>query len=450
VGTLTNLTVTNPIAGSVTGNAANVSGTVAVLNGGTGATTAAAALTNLGAAPIASPTFTGSVTAPIYASTPQALTAGSTINWDPANGLNASVTLNQNSTLNFTSTPTAGSYGRLIVTQDATGSRILTLPSTANKVLGSTSTSNITLSTAANAKDILNFYYDGTNCFWNIGQGYGTASSSSSSTNLATSVTGTLAVANGGTGNSTATQNFIFAGPATGSTAAAPGFRALVAADIPATAISYGKIQNITAGKLLGSISSSAAAPDEVAIGSGLSLTNGTLEVTSSGTVTSVAALTLGTTGTDITSSVATASTTPIITLNIPDASVSARGVVTTGTQTFSGAKTFSGAITAKTYITTVPAAITAAANTTLDFSTGNILKVNLGRSITTLSVTNATPGTYLIEIIQGGTHTVDFPAAWKWSGGTEPTITATSGKTDIITLVYDGTTYFASAVQNF
>jgi hypothetical protein len=223
----------------------------------------------------------------------------------------------------------------------------------------------------------------------------------------------------------------------------------LVAADIPATAISYGKIQNITAGKLLGSISSSAAAPDEVAIGSGLSLTNGTLEVTSSGTVTSVAALTLGTTGTDITSSVATASTTPIITLNIPDASVSARGVVTTGTQTFSGAKTFSGAITAKTYITTVPAAITAAATTTLDFSTGNILKVNLGRN-TTLSVTNATAGTYLLEIIQGGTYTVAFPAAWKWSGGTAPTITATSGKTDIITLVYDGTTYFASAVQNF
>jgi hypothetical protein len=80
------------------------------------------------------------------------------------------------------------------------------LPSTAgiNKVLGSTSTTTITLSTAANAKDILNFYYDGTNCYWNIGQGYGTATASST-TNLATSVTGTLAVANGGTGAATLT-----------------------------------------------------------------------------------------------------------------------------------------------------------------------------------------------------------------------------------------------------
>jgi hypothetical protein len=337
----------------------------------------------------------------------------------------------------------------LVVKQDGTGGRTLTLPSVTNKILGSSSTTTIGLSTAANAIDIVNFYFDGTNYFWNVGQGYGTAASASS-TNLSSSVSGTLAVANGGTGNSTATQNFIFAGPATGSTAAAPGFRALVAADIPATAISYSKIQNITAGKLLGSISASAAAPGEVAIGSGLSLTSGTLAATNAGTVTSVAALTLGTTGNDIGSSVATASTTPIITLNIPDASSSARGVVTTGTQTIAGAKTFSGAITAKNYITTVPATITAATTTTLDFSTGNILKVSLGANITTLTVTNATAGTYLLEIIQGGTYTVAFPAAWKWSGGTAPTITATSGKTDIITLVYDGTTYFASAVQNF
>ncbi len=61
------------------------------------------------------------------------------------------------------------------------------------------------------------------------------------------------------------------------------------------------------------------------------------------GTVTSVAALTIGTSGTDITSTVATSTTTPVITLNVPDASVTARGVVTTGTQSFAGLKTFRG-----------------------------------------------------------------------------------------------------------
>ena len=50
----------------------------------------------------------------------------------------------------------------------------------------------------------MNFYYDGTNCYWNIGQGYGTAATVAS-TNLASSVSGTLAVANGGTGATTLT-----------------------------------------------------------------------------------------------------------------------------------------------------------------------------------------------------------------------------------------------------
>jgi predicted heme/steroid binding protein len=46
------------------------------------------------------------------------------------------------------------------------------------------------------------------------------------------------------------------------------------------------------------------------------------------GTVTSVAALTLGTTGSDVSSSVATGTTTPVITLNIPTASATNRGAL--------------------------------------------------------------------------------------------------------------------------
>lgn len=51
-------------------------------------------------------------------------------------------------------------------------------------------------------------------------------------TSLTLGWTGQLAVSRGGTGVSTTTANYVFAGPTTGS-AAAPSFRALVAADIP-------------------------------------------------------------------------------------------------------------------------------------------------------------------------------------------------------------------------
>jgi hypothetical protein len=93
-----------------------------------------------------------------------------------------------------------------------------------------------------------------------------------------------LPVASGGIGVTTAAANRVFAGPTTGA-AAAPTFRALVAADIPA--LPYG-----------------------------------------TGTVTSVAALTLGTTGTDLSSTVANGTTTPVITLNVPTASATNRGAL--------------------------------------------------------------------------------------------------------------------------
>ena len=250
--TLSGTTLNIPAVSS-TVTAGSLTGTVAIANGGTDATTAAAALTNLGAAPIASPTFTGTVTtgiintgalsatsintgsitattitAPIYASTPQTLADAATIAWNPALGLNASVILGGNRTLSFSSTPAAGAYGTLVVTQDATGGRTLNLPSTTNKVLGSATTTSVALSSAPNAKDILNFYYDGTNCYWNVGQGYGTAASAPitltttgtgaatlsgttlnipavSSTVTAGSLSGTVAVANGGTGATTLT-----------------------------------------------------------------------------------------------------------------------------------------------------------------------------------------------------------------------------------------------------
>jgi plastocyanin len=155
---------------------------------GTSLTLAAADGTNPGLLSVGAQTiagtksFTSAINAPIYSSTPLTLTpSAGTITWTPVSGLNASVTLAANSTLAFGATPPAGTTGTLIVTQPASGGPYsLTLPSVSgktNKVLGSTSTTNITLSSTASARDIVSFYYDGNDFYWNVGLGYGLAQS---------------------------------------------------------------------------------------------------------------------------------------------------------------------------------------------------------------------------------------------------------------------------------
>jgi len=70
------------------------------------------------------------------------------------------------------------------------------------------------------------------------------------------------------------------------------------------------------------------------------------------GTVTSVAALTLGTTGTDLSSTVANGTTTPVITLNVPNASASNRGALSAADWTTFNAKAPSTSPTFATSIT--------------------------------------------------------------------------------------------------
>jgi hypothetical protein len=85
----------------------------------------------------------------------------------------------------------------------------------------------------------------------------------------------------------------------------------------------------MTTNRLVGRGTALSGVMEEITLGTNLSLTGTTLNATNSGgTVTSVAALTLGTTGTDLSSTVATGTTTPVITLNVPTASASNRGVL--------------------------------------------------------------------------------------------------------------------------
>ena len=92
--------------------------------------------------------------------------------------------------------------------------------------------------------------------------------------------------------------------------------------------------------------------------GTGTEWVNITASGGGGGTVTSVAALTIGTTGTDLSSTVANSTTTPVITLNVPTASATNRGALSSADwSTFNGKQntitlTTTGSSGAATFVT--------------------------------------------------------------------------------------------------
>jgi hypothetical protein len=185
------------------------------------------------------------------------------------------------------------------------------------------------------------------------------------------------------------TANFVLAGPTAGA-AAVPAFRALVAADIPALPYGTGTVTSVSvvsANGFAGTVATATTTPaitlttsiSGILYGNGtavaattisapLAYSAGTLSITQasgstngflsstdwttfnnkgSGTVTSVAALTLGTTGTDLSSTVANGTTTPVITLNVPTASATNRGALSsTDWSTFNNKQPVSAPVT--------------------------------------------------------------------------------------------------------
>ena len=170
------------------------------------------------------------------------------------------------------------------------------------------------------------------------------------------------------------------------------------------------------------------AATFRTAIGAGTSSTVGT--------VTSVAALTLGTTGTDISSTVATNTTTPTITLNIPTASALNRGALSSSDFTNfntaytsrissfsvagnSGSATFSGnALNIPTYTLA---------------GLGGIGLTNLSSTATGLTYTNTTgvfsltSGYSIPTTTKQGQWDAAYSSYLQWDGGSTSLVAATA-----------------------
>lgn len=104
----------------------------------------------------------GTGTLAVSVVSPTALTDGTTITWNVTTSSNATITIGATGRTLTITNPVAGEYYTVKVVQDATGSRTITTWPTGIKWAGGAAP---TLSTAANAIDIISFYYDGTNYF---------------------------------------------------------------------------------------------------------------------------------------------------------------------------------------------------------------------------------------------------------------------------------------------
>jgi len=126
-----------------------------------------------------------------------------------------------------------------------------------------------------------------------------------------------------------------------------------------------------------GALTVTNSAPDQtvaIASGTGISVTGTYPSFTvtntspsSGGTVTSVAALTLGTTGTDLSSTVANGTTTPVITLQVPTASAANRGALSSADWTTFNGKANAGANTNITSVALTTGTISTAPTSSTD-----------------------------------------------------------------------------------
>lgn len=235
----TGLTPSTATTGAVT-----LGGTLAVANGGTGTSSPSlvagtnVSITGTWPNQTVNSTATGSVTS-VTATSPVASSGGAT----PDISLSASYGDTQNpyasKTANYVLAAPDGAAGvptfRALVTADIPALAYVTSVG-ATAPITSTGGLTPTIGVTAAALDKV----DDTNVTMTLSGSPSTALIAA--TTMGLGWTGQLAVSRGGTGAATTTANFVFAGPSSGSPAA-PTFRALTTADIPALA--YGSVSSV-------------------------------------------------------------------------------------------------------------------------------------------------------------------------------------------------------------
>lgn len=126
------------------------------------------------------------------------------------------------------------------------------------------------------------------------------------------------------------------------------------------------------------------------------------------------------------------------------------------GAATFSDTTTFAGALTVadnlvvrpvlKDYAVEGVAIGNTGATRTIDLETGNFFSATLDQACTFTFSNPAASGDFcgfVLELTNGGSDTITWPASVDWPGGTAPTLTAAGVDQLVFTTRDAGTTYF-------
>lgn len=443
VGILENLTVTKPIVGSITGNAATAttatsSGTATTTSGNAGTATKLATARNINGV-----AFDGSGDITITAAADAGTLTGTT--------LKSTIT---GSSLTSVGILVAGSVSYSLLTgtvpiwnQNTTGNAATAnTATTAGNITATTNTTLTSLSSLATVGTITAGVWSGTAIALANG-GTGATSPAAARTNLGLAIgTDVLAYRTFGTAANSSTTDFVAANASiSGATKTKLTYDAkgLVTAGADATTADIAPSTDrnyVTDAQKSGVLSNTSGinTGDETGstIKSKLSIT--TLSGSNTGDQLLPTLVSLG--------AVSNART---ITINGSTLDLSAdRSFTVSSGLTLTDLQTAN--VKAQTFELTQPSSITSTSTTTLDLSTGNILQVVLTGS-TTLAFVNPKIGTYIIKIKQDatGNRTLNFPTI-KWADAAVPTITPTANAVDLITLIYDGIDYYGSCLQNF
>jgi len=216
-------------------------------------------------------------------------------------------------------------------------------------------------------------------------------------------------------------------------------------------------------------------------ISTGANITNGTISTIIVGTTTSTAATitngtittaliptltagtTTGTAGIFTSGTIATLNSTTgtIATLNSTTGTIGNLSTTLTGDLTISaGVATASTATVAKLASAQEYTAahnfnattITSGTSIAWDLSANQVARLVLSTNGTMSDASNKVDGAvYILLVTQGtGSNTLAWNATYKWPGGTAPTLTTGSAKSDIFTFISNGTSLFGVASQNY